>query len=121
MSRRPGSSWSAASTTSTSPRHPGPRRRSRPVPKSAGEPMHIKSIAAVCHEANRAYCEEVLDDDSNPLWEDAPEWQIVSACAGVKFRQENPDAPDAAQHGNWMRDKLADGWVYGKEKDEEKK
>ena len=40
--------------------------------------MEMDSIARVCHEVNRAYC-QALGDDSQPTWEEAPEWQRASA------------------------------------------
>ena len=41
--------------------------------------------------------------------------------AGVVFHVENPDAGDSASHENWMKQKIEEGWVYGKEKDPEKR
>lgn len=78
------------------------------------------SIAAVCHEVNRAYCQS-LGDYTQPAWDDAPEWQKASAIAGVQFHLGNPDAGPAASHESWMAQKLADGWQYGTYKDPENK
>lgn len=50
--------------------------------------LKILDIAAVCHEANRQLC-VVIGDNSQLPWEDAPQWQIDSACTGVKFNLEN--------------------------------
>lgn len=80
----------------------------------------VADIAMACHEGNRTYCQSI-GDDSQPAWEDAPEWQKQSAMAGVQFVIDNPDAPLSAQHDSWMAQKLADGWVYGEVKDEEAK
>ncbi len=77
-------------------------------------------IAKVCHQANKAWCESD-GDYSQKDWLEAEQWQIQSAVSGVKFRVENPDAPASAMHDNWSKEKLADGWVYGKVKDAEKK
>ena len=77
-------------------------------------------IASLVHEINRAYCAG-LGDDSQPTWEDAPDWQKNSAVAGVKFHLENPDAPASASHDSWLRQKEAEGWVYGEVKDAEAK
>lgn len=33
----------------------------------------------------------------------------------------NPLAPQSAQHDAWSQDKINDGWIYGVEKDAEKK
>jgi len=78
------------------------------------------AIAKICHEANRYYCLS-LGDDSQLAWADAPEWQKRSAIEGVIYHVQNPDAQPSDSHDNWMKDKKADGWVYGAVKDEEKK
>lgn len=80
----------------------------------------VIDIAKVCHQANKAWC-EANNDFTQQNWEDAEEWQQDSAIAGVKFRLDNPDAKEDAQHNAWMEDKLKDGWVYGEVKDAEKK
>lgn len=72
-------------------------------------------IAYICHEANRAYCASVGDDSQLP-WDKAPEWQKESAIAGVRFVYANPSAPASANHDSWSAVKVADGWVYGEEK-----
>lgn len=82
--------------------------------------MATHFIAMTCHEANRAWCQSVGDYSQKP-WDEAEEWQRNSAIAGVKFRLENPDATEDAQHNAWMADKIKDGWVYGEVKDAEKK
>jgi hypothetical protein len=76
--------------------------------------------AVVAYEINRAYC-AALGDDSQSEWHKAPQWQINSVIAGVQFHLENPDAEASASHENWMRQKEAEGWVYGEEKNPEKK
>lgn len=78
----------------------------------------VSAIARVTHELNRAFC-RALGDLSQPVWEEAPEWQRSSAIAGVFFHIENPDAGDDASHNSWMEQKRADGWIYGKVKDPE--
>ena len=80
----------------------------------------FEGIARTCHEANRAYCLS-LGDDTQLLWEEAPEWQRKSARKGVAFIMEVPDAPAWAQHESWLAAKLADGWKHGPVKDAEKK
>jgi hypothetical protein len=56
-----------------------------------------------------------VGDDSQPHWEDAPEWQreasvkqIAGVLAGNTPRQ---------QHDDWCHQKREDGWVFGEEKD----
>lgn len=78
--------------------------------------MEVDLIAKVCHEANRAYC-QTLGDLSQVSWEDAPDWQRESVIDGVKFFMRNPAAPVFMAHQNWMKQKVAEGWVYGKTKD----
>lgn len=80
----------------------------------------IVTIAAMCHQANKLWC-EVNSDFSQKDWGDAEQWQRDSAINGVKFRLENPDAPSSAMHDNWSKEKLANGWVYGETKNIEKK
>ena len=79
----------------------------------------IESIAKVCHEANRAFC-ETLGDNSQPSWEEAPEWQKESAIRGVEFHLNGEHGPEAS-HESWMKQKVDDGWEYGEVKDPENK
>lgn len=79
-------------------------------------PGIVEEIAHIAHEANRTYCFS-LGDDSQPSWDDAPEWQKQSAINGVQFHYVNPDANASASHENWYREKEADGWSYGPVKD----
>lgn len=81
--------------------------------------MNAEQIARICHAVNRAYCRSI-GDDSQPAWEDAPDWQKESAINGVQFHLNNETTP-AASHENWLNQKVADGWVYGPVKDPEKK
>lgn len=82
--------------------------------------MNIEDIAKVCHAANRAYC-QTLGDYSQPIWEEAPQWQKQSAINGVQFHLNNSWADPSAMHDNWMAQKQAEGWKYGPVKDPEKK
>lgn len=82
--------------------------------------MTQMDIAKAAHEINRAYCQS-LRDQSQPRWEDAPEWQRNSAIAGVKFHLDNPQAVPESSHQNWLAVKEQEGWVYGPVKDAEKK
>lgn len=82
--------------------------------------MLVPTIARVCHEANRAYC-QALGDDTQPPWRDAPTWQRDSAVKGVMLHMEPADYGPEASHEAWMKHKIADGWTYGPEKDPEAK
>jgi len=82
-------------------------------------PEAIEFIARVCHNVNRAYCQSI-GDDSQPKWEEAPDWQRQSAINGVRFHLANDTTPEQS-HENWMREKLADGWKHGPNKNPELK
>lgn len=84
------------------------------------QPMTVAEIAAVCHEANRAYCWTQNDDSQKP-WEDAPAWQRASAILGVQQVQNNPDISAEALHESWLKEKTDEGWTYGEVKDPIKK
>lgn len=84
----------------------------------------IEQIAKVCHEANRAYC-STLGDDSQPIWENAPDWQLASAIKGVEFHidhlKKGSEPSPSASHDSWLKQKQEEGWTYGLVKDPEKK
>lgn len=82
--------------------------------------LTVQQIAQVCHEVNRAYC-QALGDDSQPAWDDAPDWQKNSALMGVGMHLANPDAGPQRSHESWMAQKAAEGWTWGPEKNPEKK
>lgn len=82
--------------------------------------LTTEQIAFICHEANRAYC-LALHDDSQPAWQDAPEWQRASAIAGVQTRLANPGADPRTNHEAWLKHKAEQGWKYGPAKDPDKK
>ena len=82
--------------------------------------MTLEEIARVCHNVNRAAC-AAFGDHSQPLWEDAPDWQKVSALKGVEYTLANPNAKPSDSHESWLAEKKATGWKYGLVKDVEKK
>lgn len=82
--------------------------------------MDDKQIASVCCEVHQAYC-QALGDDSQRCWSLASQWEKQSTIAVVKFIHENRDVGPAAIHQEWLRQKKADGWVYGERKDEQRK
>jgi hypothetical protein len=77
-------------------------------------------IATICHEANSVYCRSI-GDLSQPRWEDAPQWQKDSALAGVMAIITNPDQTPEMSHDGWVKQKRADGWVFGNVKNPELK
>ena len=82
--------------------------------------MTVQEIARVAHELNKAYCESI-GDNSQPDWDNAPEWQKSSAVNGVEFHINNPEASPSSSHESWMRQKTEEGWKYGPVKDVDKK
>lgn len=80
----------------------------------------IELCAKTAHEVNRTYC-RAIGDESQTVWEKAPEWQKQSARTGVRFIIQNPHLGPSAQHDCWCEEKLRDGWKYGSVKDPEKK
>lgn len=80
----------------------------------------ILFTAILCHQVNRAYCQGI-GDNSQPEWDDAPEWARDSAINGVIFHVCNPEAGASASHESWMAQKLEEGWKYGPVKNPEKK
>jgi len=82
--------------------------------------MELMHIAKICHEANRALCEE-QGDMSQPIWENAPKWQIQSAINQVKACLDNPNEGPEHTHNSWLKEKKESGWKYGPVKDPDKK
>lgn len=82
--------------------------------------MTIKSVAQICHEANRVYCESI-GDYSQPHWEEAQDWQRVSAINGVMAIADGKLTKPEHSHEQWAEEKLASGWKYGITKDVERK
>ena len=80
----------------------------------------LEGVAKTCHQVNKVYCES-LGDFSQVDWEDAPEWQKQSVINGVKYHLTNENTTPADSHENWLKEKIADGWKFGKIKDIEKK
>jgi len=82
--------------------------------------MTLENVAQVAHEINKAYCHSI-GDNSQPSWENAPDWQKSSAIRGVDFHLNNPDATPEMSHESWLKEKELDGWKYGPVKDADKK
>ena len=82
--------------------------------------MTTLEIARVCHEANRALC-MTQKDYSQKKWSKAEQWQKDSAVNGVQFHLDNPHAKPSDSHDNWLKEKVANGWVYGPVKDADTK
>ena len=81
--------------------------------------MNLFEIARMCHEVNRGVC--TVLGETQPSWEEAPEWQKESAIRGVEAIQNGLARTPEETHNAWCRDKVADGWNYGAVKDAEAK
>jgi len=77
--------------------------------------ISTESIAKICHEANKAYC-EAIGDFSQPNWENAPTWQKESAISGVEGHLKENLSPEQS-HLMWCAKKIEDGWIWGAVKD----
>lgn len=84
------------------------------------EYVNIDRIARVCHEVNKAYC-QIIGDNSQLPWEQAPEWQKDSARNGVTQMLKNPSTTPEQSHESWLDQKKREGWKYGPVKDPVKK
>lgn len=82
--------------------------------------MLNEQIAQVVHEANRAYC-RTIGDYSQPLWDEAPEWQRASAISGVEGIVTGRITRPEESHEGWLAEKKRNGWKYGEVKDADKK
>lgn len=83
--------------------------------------LTVEEIATVCHNVNKAYC-AAMGDLSQPEWELAPEWQRQSAINGVQAHIDSGlSMKPWDSHSAWMAEKEKDGWVYGAEKNPDKK
>ena len=76
----------------------------------------VLEIAQIAHEVNRAYCQSI-GDNSQPEWNDADPGIQEGIKRGVCLHLENPGMTPEQSHDAWLRDRAAQGWVYGPEKD----
>ena len=80
----------------------------------------VAMIAMACHGANAAYAGS-LGEKPAPPWDKMDEAHKQSVFTGVRLHAENPHLGDEAAHSSWMEAKLKEGWVFGEQKDAEKK
>lgn len=81
----------------------------------------LVAIASICHEANRRYCDAVMNDSSQPEWHEAPDWQAQSAITGVEAIADGTITRPEQSHESWLAEKAAAGWKYGPVKNPEAK
>lgn len=77
----------------------------------------IIQIAQVVHEAERAW-QLVNGNKDYPTWDKASNAMKEKVANNVEFHIENPLAGDAGFHVRWLRTQEAEGWKWGKVKDE---
>lgn len=82
--------------------------------------LRVEGVARITHEVNAAYC-RALGDNSQPTWEDAPDWQKDSAKNGVRFALYSQQATPEQQHEQWLKQKTEEGWSWGPVKNVELK
>jgi len=80
----------------------------------------IIAAAKAAHNVNWQFCVALGDNTQGP-WEKADDWQKESAINGVRNVIDNPHTTPEGSHQNWLKVKEEDGWVYGPDKDVEKK
>lgn len=80
----------------------------------------LEKLASITHATNKAYC-ETIGDNSQPNWSDEIEDKKASAIDGVRALVTNPALTCEELHENWMKFKAAQGYIYGKTKDDEAK
>jgi hypothetical protein len=81
----------------------------------------VEKAAKAAHEMKALFCKQV-GDDSQPSWEDAPDWMRGSAIDSVLAIANTGVEPRANfQHEKWRSHKLVQGWRYGPKKDDNQK
>lgn len=78
-------------------------------------------VAKTCHEANRAFCAEVMSDRSHAAWEDTKPELRASIYAGVVNVFEHPSITGEQSHAAWVDYKVAEGWTFSNVKNVELK
>jgi peptidoglycan/xylan/chitin deacetylase (PgdA/CDA1 family) len=80
----------------------------------------VVRIAPVMHEAVRAW-QKANGQEPAPPWLRAPGWMKNATYEAVAWRLANPKAAPSAQHVQWLAQKRAAGWTYGRTKNGVKK
>jgi excisionase family DNA binding protein len=87
-----------------------------------GEPdVTAEDIARVVHAANRELQIVQGDPVPSPPWDEAPDYQVREAVAGVQEVLRDPDLTAERSHELWCDRMRADGWVHGDVKDPQRK
>jgi RyR domain len=83
--------------------------------------LNLGQIGSIAHEANRALTRIVQDVPVQRAWEDEVEEMRESVVKGVLHHMNNPGSSPETSHESWMKERRANGWVWGPVKDSEKK
>lgn len=94
------------------------RKADRSFPMNMPEEERIEVAAQHAYQGNRLWC-RVFGHAPIPPWEDATEEARESVRIGVRGVLTGNTPRES--HASWLRTRIADGWVYGPEKDVEKK
>jgi DNA-binding transcriptional MerR regulator len=86
-----------------------------------GSDVTAEDIARVVHAANRELQIVQGDPVPSPPWDDAPDYQVREAIAGVQEVLRNPDLTAEQSHESWCDRMRADGWTHGEVKDPQRK
>jgi hypothetical protein len=81
--------------------------------------MTITDIAKVVHNIQVVFCASI--GETIPAWEDALEIMQTATKIGVRDLINNPNATGGFSHEQWMKNKLAEGYVWGVVRDHVKK
>lgn len=84
-------------------------------------PLSDEAIARVVHEANSALQREAGDMVPGLPWDSETPQQRASILAAVRAVRYGGVTSPALMHEAWCGYKRREGWVYGPEKDFEKK
>ncbi len=82
--------------------------------------LGVPEIARVCHEVERAYGNRFCGD-VHPHWIDVPGELRESCMKRVQFFLDHTGADAGAYHERWREIRAAEGWSYGKVRDDARK
>jgi DNA-binding transcriptional MerR regulator len=80
-----------------------------------------EDIARVVHAANRELQIVQGDPVPSPPWDEAPDYQVKQATAGVQEVIRNPGLTAEQSHELWVTRMRDDGWIHGEVKDPARK
>lgn len=89
--------------------------------RKAKQNKDLTQAAHVAHEANRILQIIQNEDFVSLPWEETEKNIRNSAIDGVEAVLKNPFITPNELHQNWVKFKIADGWVYGEKRDDELK